>query len=75
MDFLEKKYPCAGPGPPFKEKSKCLALLQEENKCTFGLSHLAKKAIIAQLSFGTTSICTDLGNNATCPPKFFLPVT
>lgn len=73
-DFPEKTYPCVGPGPLFKENSKCLALLQEENKCTFGLSHLAKKVIVAQLSFGTTCVCTDLGN-ATCPSKCFLPVT
>lgn len=63
-----------GPGLFFKENSKCLALLQEENKCAFGLSHLAKKVLIAQLSVGTTCVCTDLGN-ARCPSKRFLPVT
>lgn len=75
-EFPEKKiiYPCVWPGPPFKENSKCLALLQEESKCTFGLSHLAKAEIVAQLSFGTTCVRTDLGN-ATCPSKCFLPVT
>lgn len=70
-DFPAKKPLCVGPGPPFKKKYKCLAQLQEENKCTFGLSHLAKKVIAAWLSFGTTCICTDLGNG-TCPSKCFL---
>lgn len=68
----KKKYPRVG--PLFKENSKCLALLQEENKCTSGLSHLAKDVIIAQLSLGITCECTDIGN-ARCPSKYFLPVT
>lgn len=68
----KKKYPRVG--SLFKENSKCLALLQEENKCTSGLSHLAKDVIIAQLSLGITCECTDIGN-ARCPSKCFLPVT
>lgn len=68
----KKKYPRVG--SLFKENSKCLALLQEENKCTSGLSHLAKDVIIAQLSLGITCVCTDIGN-ARCPSKCFLPVT
>lgn len=75
-DFPGKKksYLCLVSGPSFKENSKHLALLQEVNKYTSGLRHLIMKVIVSQLSFGTTYISTDLGN-ATCPSKYFLPLT